>query len=469
MGVRPVNMTLAPTDFDVDLVRRFDRHGPRYTSYPTADRFVEAFGPDTYRAWAARRNIGGIHRPLALYVHLPFCRSLCFYCACNKIVTRDTGKAQRYLDYLGNEIRMQSALFRDDPRVTQMHWGGGTPTYYGSDDLRTLFERLAGQFEFAPDGEYSIEVDPRTVDAETIHVLRDIGFNRVSFGVQDFDRDVQAAVNREQSEEQTLAVIQAARRHGFASVNIDLMYGLPKQSLMSFNTTLARVTAARPDRIALYNYAHIPTLFKAQRQINDANLPSAETKLKLLALAVRQLAAAGYVYIGMDHFALPDDALAVAQRQGRLHRNFQGYSTCVDADLVGLGVSAIGTIGPTYSQNYRALGEYYDSLDRGQLPVMRGLELTADDLVRRAVIQALMCHFALSKESIEIAYLINFDRYFAAELEELHEFEPLGLITADEGWLTVMPKGRFLIRNICMVFDRYLRHDREVRRYSRVI
>ncbi|MBM3359460.1 MAG: oxygen-independent coproporphyrinogen III oxidase [Betaproteobacteria bacterium] len=462
-------MTPAQTDFDLDLVRRFDRHGPRYTSYPTADRFVEAFGPGTYRAWAARRNIGGIQRPLSLYVHLPFCRSLCFYCACNKIVTRDAAKAQRYLDYLGRELRMQAELFRDDPRVTQMHCGGGTPTYYDCDELRALFSRIAGHFELAPDGEYSIEVDPRTVSVETIHALRDMGFNRVSFGVQDFDRDVQRAVNREQSEEQTLAVLEAARRHGFASVNIDLIYGLPKQTLMSFNATLARVTAARPDRIALYNYAHLPTLFKAQRQINDAELPAPETKLKLLALAVRSLAAAGYVYIGMDHFALPEDALAVAQRQGRLHRNFQGYSTCADADLIGLGVSAIGAIGPTYSQNYRALSDYYDGLDRRELPVMRGLELTADDLVRRAVIQALMCHFALSKESIEIAYLVDFDRYFAAELAELRELERLGLMSIEDGWLTVTPKGRFLIRNICMVFDRYLRHDREVRRYSRVI
>jgi oxygen-independent coproporphyrinogen-3 oxidase len=468
-GVQSAQMMQVPAEFDLDLVRRFDRQGPRYTSYPTADRFVEAFGPDTYRAWTARRNIGGIHRPLSLYLHLPFCRSLCYYCACNKIVTRDASKAQRYLEYLGNEVRMQSALFRGDRRVTQMHWGGGTPTYYHSDELRALFKLLGEHFELARDGEYSIEVDPRTVDEETIHALRDMGFNRVSFGVQDFDRDVQLAVNREQSVEQTLGVIQAARRHGFASVNIDLIYGLPKQTLMSFNMTLARVTAARPDRIALYNYAHIPTLFRAQRQINDADLPTPETKLKLLALGVKQLTAAGYVYIGMDHFALPDDALAVAQRQGRLHRNFQGYSTCADADLVGLGVSAIGAVGPTYSQNYRALSDYYDSLDRGQLPVMRGLELTADDLVRRAVIQGLMCHFALSKESIEIAYLVAFDRYFAAELEELREFERLGLTGIEDGWITVTPKGRFLIRNICMVFDRYLRHDREVRRYSRVI
>jgi len=462
-------MNAAPIEFDTGMVRRFDRSGPRYTSYPTADRFVEAFGEEAYRAWAERRNIGGIQRPLSLYVHLPFCRDVCYYCACNKIVTRDAVKAARYLDYLAKEIELQAALFRDDPRVSQMHWGGGTPTYYDVNDLRALFTRLADSFEFTPYGEYSIEVDPRTVDAEAIHALREIGFDRVSFGVQDFEPAVQVAVHRLQSAERTLFVIEAARRAGFASINVDLIYGLPKQTLISFNATLARLLTARPHRIALYNYAHLPTLFQAQRRIYEGDLPSPEMKLRLLGLAIERLAAAGYVYIGMDHFALPEDALAVAQRQGRLHRNFQGYSTGVEADLVGLGMSAIGAVGPTYSQNHRALQDYYDRLDRGQLPIMRGIELSADDLVRRAVIQTLMCYFALSKESVEIAYLINFDRYFATELGELREFEKLGLITAEDGWLTVTPKGRLLIRNICMVFDRYLRHDREVRRYSRVI
>jgi len=456
-------------DFDGDLIRRFDRHGPRYTSYPTADRFIEAFDEEAYRAWAARRNIGGIHRPLSLYVHLPFCWDICYYCACNKIVTRDAGKTARYLDYLGREIAMQAQLFHDDPRVSQMHWGGGTPTYYGTEDLSALFARLAVHFEFAPYGENSIEVDPRTVDAQAVRALHEMGFNRVSFGVQDFDREVQAAIHRLQSEERTLAVIEAARPAGFDSINVDLIYGLPKQTPASFNDTLTRVLAVRPHRIALYNYAHLPTLLKAQRRILEDDLPSPDTKLKLLGLAIERLGGAGYVYIGMDHFALPEDALAVAQRQGRLHRNFQGYTTCGDSDLIGLGVSAIGAVGPTYSQNHRTLDDYYDSIDRGELPVMRGVELTADDLVRRSVIQSLMCHFSLSKEAIEIAHLMDFDRYFTTELAELAEFESLGLIKCEEGWLTVTPKGRYLIRNICMVFDRYLRRDREVRRYSRVI
>jgi oxygen-independent coproporphyrinogen-3 oxidase len=462
-------MSSPPIAFDSALVRRFDRSGPRYTSYPTADRFVEAFGPEQYRSWAERRNIGAIERPLALYLHLPFCRDICYYCACNKFVTRDTGKTARYLEYLGREIDLQAALFQDDLRVTQMHWGGGTPTYYDTATLRALFERIAGRFQLAAGGDYSIEVDPRTVDAPAVHALREMGFNRVSFGVQDFEPSVQVAVHRLQSAERTLEVIEAARHAGFASINIDLIYGLPKQTLMTLNATLARVLGARPHRVALYNYAHLPQRFKSQRRIYDGDLPSPETKLKLLGLAMKQLTTAGYAYIGMDHFALPEDALAVAQRQGRLRRDFQGYSAGGEADLVGLGVSAIGSVGPTYSQNHRTLPGYYECLDRGQLPVMRGIELSADDLVRRHVIQALMCHFAVSKESVGIAYLIDFDRTFAAELEDLREFEALALVTNEDGWLTVTPRGRFVIRNIGMVFDRYLRRDREVRRYSRVI
>jgi oxygen-independent coproporphyrinogen-3 oxidase len=330
-------------------------------------------------------------------------------------------------------------------------------------------DMLRAHFRFAPQFEGSIEIDPRSVSTDTIHGLRELGFDRVSFGVQDFDPAVQQAVNRIQPLESSTSALAAARAAGFRSVNIDLIYGLPKQSLESVAQTLREVVNLRPDRIAFYSYAHLPTLFKSQRRIEGGDLPSAETKLKLFGTAIKQLGMAGYAYIGMDHFALPEDALAVAQRQGRLYRNFQGYSIRAEADLVGLGVSAIGAVGPTYSQNHRALEDYYDALDRGELPVMRGLELTADDLVRRAVIQALMCHFALSKESLEIAYLIDFDRYFATELEDLREFEKAGLISTNEGWLTVSPKGRLLIRSICMVFDRYLRHDREVRRYSRVI
>jgi oxygen-independent coproporphyrinogen-3 oxidase len=456
-------------DFDPDLIRRFDRSGPRYTSYPTADRFLGAFDEGEYRKAAGLRNLGGVQRPLALYVHLPFCRDVCFYCACNKIVTRDAALAARYLACLEREIDLQAALFRDDLRVAQMHWGGGTPTWFDSVTLAGLFARLADRFEFMPHGEYSIEIDPRTVEAAGIEALRRMGFNRVSFGVQDFDPAVQIAIHRVQSEECTLAAIAAARRSRFESVNVDLIYGLPRQTPESLDATLAKVIAARPERIAFYNYAHLPARFKPQRRIREADLPVADTKLRMLGLAIERFTAAGYRYIGMDHFALPEDELAVAQRQGRLHRNFQGYTTRADADLVGLGVSAIGSIGATYSQNHRALKDYCGALDAGGLPVMRGIELTADDLVRRAVIHGLMCNLTLSMEAVGVAYLVDFERYFAAELAELREAERYGLITMGEGWINVTPRGRPLVRNICSVFDRYLQHDREARAYSRVI
>jgi oxygen-independent coproporphyrinogen-3 oxidase len=456
-------------ELDLDLIRRLDCSGPRYTSYPTADRFVEAFGPDSFRSWVEKRNIGGLSRGLSIYVHLPFCSTLCFYCACNKIATRDRSKGERYLDYLEREIALQASVIGEGAVVEQMHWGGGTPTFYSADQLGQLFALLRSRFSFMHDGEYSIEIDPRTVDAAGVAALRAMGFNRMSLGVQDFDPEVQRAVNRVQSVEQTLAVMVAARNAGFASVNVDLIYGLPRQNLLSFNRTLATVTGAQPDRIAIYNYAHLPSRFMPQRRINEAELPPPETKLKLLGLAVQRLTDAGYVYIGMDHFARPDDALAVAQRQGRLHRNFQGYSTHADCDLAAFGVSAIGAMGPTYFQNHRGLDKYYDSLERGELPIARGIELTADDLVRRAVIQSLMCQFSLCKEAIEIAFLIDFDSYFEAEMDEIAELARLGLVTCDARWINVTPRGRFLIRNVCMVFDKYLRHDREVRRYSRVI
>ena len=462
-------MTALPYDFDQDLISRFDRSGPRYTSYPTADRFTDAFGPASYRACIARRNAGGIDRSIALYLHLPFCRDICFYCACNKIVTRDRAKTGRYLDYMRREIAVQGELFGHDRRVGEMHWGGGTPTYYDAAELRALWRAVADHFELAPDGEYAIEIDPRTVDGESIAALRDIGFNRVSFGVQDFDLAVQQAVHRLQSEAQTMDSIAAARRAGFGSVNIDLIYGLPKQTPQTFDATLARVLTARPDRIALYNYAHLPTVFKSQRRIAMEDMPRAETKLALMALAVERLGAEGYAFIGMDHFALPGDSLAVAQRQGRLRRGFQGYTAGADLDLVGLGVSAIGAVGPAYSQNFRTLEDYYRLLDQDEPPVMRGLELGHDDLVRRAVIQDLMCNFAVSTESVALSYLIDFEYYFATELAEMREFEDLGLVAREPGWLTVTPKGRFLVRRICMVFDRYLRQSTAERRYSRVI
>ena len=456
-------------EVDVELIRKLDRNGPRYTSYPTADRFIEAFNADSYQSWVAKRNLGGIQRPLSIYVHIPFCNTLCFYCGCNKVITKDKSKAALYLEYLKKEIAMQGALFQGDSVITQLHFGGGTPTFLSDEQMSELMEAIRFHFRLVDGGEYSIEIDPRKVNAQTIALLGKLGFNRISLGVQDFDPEVQKAVNRIQSEEETLSVIAAARRSGFKSVSIDLIYGLPKQNVAGFSHTLDRIIAADPDRLAIYNYAHLPALFKPQRRINEDDLPTPDTKLQIMSMAIQRMTAAGYVYIGMDHFAKPDDELAIAQRMGRLHRNFQGYSTHADCDLVALGVTAIGKVGPTYSQNFRTLEEYYDSLDNDELPIMRGMELSADDLLRRDIIQALMCHFALSKESFEIAYLIDFDSYFEQELTELKTYQGYGLVKLENGWITVTPKGRLLVRNIGMIFDKYLRINQERKMYSKVI
>lgn len=458
-----------PVVFDPDLIRRFDVSGPRYTSYPTADRFVEAFDADALRQWLHKRSVGGVLRPLSLYFHIPFCNTICYYCGCNKIITKDHGRSARYLKYLAKEIALQAQQLEGSRQVTQLHLGGGTPTFLSHDEMRGLMASVREHFTLKPGGEYSIEVDPRKVDFETVALLAELGFNRMSLGVQDFDPEVQKAVNRIQSYEETRLVLDAARANGFRSVSIDLIYGLPGQNVISFNRTLQQVIELAPDRISLYSYAHLPNIFKPQRRIDEGMLPNPDAKLQILQLAIRRLTEAGYVYIGMDHFARPDDELAVAQRQGRLHRNFQGYSTQAECDLLAFGVSAIASIGPVYAQNHKIIDDYYDALDRDELPVMRGIELSADDLLRRAIIQALMCHFELSIESIEIAHLIRFEQYFADELADLREMEAAGLLEIDDGWISVKPAGRMLVRVIAMVFDRYLRADRERKRYSRVI
>ncbi len=454
---------------DLDLIRRYGGNGPRYTSYPTADRFVEAFDADAYRHWLRNRNIGGFARPLSLYVHVPFCDSICYYCACNKIVTRDHGRSAKYLKYMAQEIRLVAENLADDLNVSQMHWGGGTPTFLSEGELAELVGTIRSAFRLDPAGEYAIEIDPRKVTPERVGLLAGLGFNRISVGVQDFDPEVQRAVHRVQSVAETNAVIDAARRHGFKSVNMDLIYGLPKQTVEGFSRTLEEVIRSDPDRVALYSYAHLPTVFKPQRRIAEADLPTGETKLRLLTTAIAELQRAGYVYIGMDHFAKPDDDLAVAQRRGRLTRNFQGYSSAGDSDIVALGVSAISKVGPIYSQNLKTLESYYDALDRGVLPVLRGIESSPDDLVRRAVIQSLSCNFEVSKESISIAHLIDFDEYFAPELKQLKTMEGEDLVNLDDDWITVTPRGRLLVRALCMVFDRYLRTERERARYSRVM
>ena len=454
---------------DPEMVRKYGGNGPRYTSYPTADRFVEAFDAEAYANWLGRRDIGGFTRPLGLYVHVPFCDTLCFYCACNKIAAKDRARGTRYVDYLLREAALVAAKLKGSRRISKMHWGGGTPTFLLPADSARLVDGLKTLFDFDPNGEYAIEIDPRKADAERIAHLATLGFNRLSIGVQDFDAEVQKAVNRIQSVEQTREVIEAGRRHGFRSINMDLIYGLPRQTLEGFGRTLDQVIACSPDRVALYGYAHLPTAFKPQIRIVSSELPRPELKLELMTLAIRRLSEAGYVYIGMDHFAKPDDELAVAQRRGQLTRDFQGYSVGGDGDLVGLGLSSIGKIGPAYVQNVKGLEEYYRLIDQGALPVLRGIELTADDLVRRAVIQALACQFSLSKESISIAHLVDFDRYFAAEMRDLAALEQDGLVELDGEWIHVTPRGRLMVRVVCMVFDKYLRHVQQRAQYSRVM
>lgn len=461
--------TLATPYLSPEVLRRFDVQGPRYTSYPTADRFVEAFGEPEYIQALEQRRVGGLALPLSLYVHIPFCESLCFYCACNKIVTKRHERSTEYLRYLSREIDLHVDHMGAGQTITQLHLGGGSPTFFTDEELSELMAMLRRSFVLEPGGEYSIEVDPRTVNQARLEHLSKLGFNRLSFGVQDFDSEVQKAVHRVQPAEQVFDLVAESRALQFDSVNVDLIYGLPKQTPESFQRTLQQITQLRPDRIALYAYAHLPERFKPQRRISASELPNAQAKVAMLANAMSTLLSAGYVYVGMDHFALPNDALAVAKRQGRLHRNFQGYSTQPDCDLIALGVSAIGRVGATYSQNAKTLEEYYDKLNQGHLPVVRGLAMTRDDLVRRAVIMALMCQGRLQYESIELSYLIDFPSYFGNELAALKKMQDDGLVELEPHAIQVTGLGWFFVRGIAMLFDRYLQADQNRARFSKII
>jgi len=442
--------------FDLALIRRYDQSGPRYTSYPTAVEFHDGFGEPEYRRACARSNGSG--RPLSLYVHIPFCDTVCFYCACNKVVTKDRSRAQPYLERVYRELELQSALFGADRTVEQLHWGGGTPTFISQDQMRALMDNTRRCFQLAADevGEYAIEIDPREADTQTVVLLRRLGFNRMSLGMQDLDPVVQKAVNRIQTEGETLAVLDAARAAGFRSISIDLIYGLPFQTVDGFVRTLEQIVAFAPDRLSVFNYAHLPQRFMPQRRINEADLPSPRTKLDILKTTGELLTGAGYVYIGMDHFARPDDELAVAQRSGSLYRNFQGYSTHADCDLIGIGVTSIGKLDNTYSQNRRTLDEYYRDMDAGRLPVFQGIELSRDDEIRRDVITRLICNFVLDISNLEQTWGIEFADYFSDGLPKLAPMQEDGLLTLDERHIRVLPKGRLLIRNICMAFDAYL-------------
>lgn len=451
-----------------ELLRRFDVAGPRYTSYPTADRFVEAFSEEDYlQALIARATRAG--QALSVYVHIPFCESLCYYCACNKIITKHPERGDEYLDYLEKELVLHTQRIGQQQSVSQVHLGGGSPTFLSDAGLQRLVDLLKTHFKWVPGGEYAIEVDPRTVSPERLKFLASLGFNRLSFGVQDFDPQVQKAVHRVQSKDQIFDLMASARALDFESMNVDLIYGLPKQTPQSFAETLAQTLELKPDRVALYGYAHLPERFKPQRRILSADLPAPADKLGMLAQALTAFQDAGYVYVGMDHFALPDDALAVAKRQGRLHRNFQGYSTQPDCDLIALGVSAIGRVGATYSQNAKTLDEYYDHLNRGHLPVVRGLSLGRDDLMRRAVIMALMCQGEVQYEAFEQAWLVDFSSTFAPELETLASLAEQGLVKLTPSSIEVTEMGWYFVRAVAMVFDRYLQRDLNRNRFSRIV
>jgi len=468
-------MAISTTDhkivFDLDLIHRYDKTGPRYTSYPTAVQFTEDFGVKDYRSWVHESNNDPLPAPLSLYLHIPFCNTICYYCACNKIVTRDYNKAEAYVQLLKKEINLQAGLFDPDRPVLQMHWGGGTPSYLKDEDIKELLDTIHQNFTLSSDddGEFAIEVDPRTVDTGRINSLRELGFNRISFGVQDFNPEVQDAINRVHSKEQIISVINAARDARFHSINIDLMYGLPKQTVSSFADTISSTIEASPDRIAVYNYAHLPEMFKPQRRIDELELPSAQDKLDMLQQTINMLQDAGYVYIGMDHFAKQDDDMVKAQENGSLYRNFQGYSTNADCDVIAMGITAIGRIGDNYSQNTRDLEQYEATLARNEIPVFRGLELEPDDLLRKEVINQLMCYFRFDIRKLETKWGVDFRRYFEDEFVHLHEMEKDGLINITEDHIDVLPAGRLLARSVCMEFDRYLQEKQVQQRFSKVI
>jgi oxygen-independent coproporphyrinogen-3 oxidase len=453
------------------MLRRLDVPGPRYTSYPTADRFVEAFGPADYRQALSQRSARAASAapPLSLYVHIPFCESLCYYCACNKIITKHHERARAYLDDLRREVELHAQALGAPPPVSQLHFGGGTPTFLSDAELEETMALLRGAFRLQPGAECGIEVDPRTASAARLGTLAGMGFNRISFGVQDFDAAVQRAVHRVQPFEMVRDLMHEARALRFESINTDLIYGLPQQTPESFARTVEQIGELRPDRIALYAYAHLPQRFKPQRRIHASDLPPPEHRIAMLRGAIAGFIAQGYVYIGMDHFALPDDALAVAKRQARLHRNFQGYTTQPDCDLIGLGVSSIGRVGATYSQNAKTLEEYHDALANGQFPIQRGLALTRDDLLRRAVIMALMCQGRADFEAIGEAHLIDFAATFAKELEQLAPLQELGLVELGPGYIQVTDTGWYFVRAVAMAFDRNLQSDKARERFSRII
>lgn len=450
------------------LVRRFDRSGPRYTSYPTADRFQDEFSAEHYKFALTQRQEQANPVPYSLYVHLPFCASLCYFCACNKIITQDYSRSSQYVQTVLQELALLDPYLGQQRTVTQLHLGGGTPTFLQADELSKLMRGIQQYVHFSPDAELGIEIDPRTVDGQTLSFLAELGFNRTSFGVQDFDPQVQQAINRIQPLNMVEMAMATSRAAGFESINTDLIYGLPKQSLSSFKQTVEALIALRPDRIALYNYAHLPQRFKAQRLIKTEDLPSADERLHIFLMASQQLLDAGYVYIGLDHFALPEDVLNKARLDQSLQRNFQGYTTQANTDLIGLGVSAIGKVGGTHIQNQRSLAAYQQAITTHHLATFRGHVMDQDDVLREEVIMALMCSMPIDFHSLSQRYDIDARRYFATELEALAPYKEAGLVLVDTDHMQITAKGRLFVRAISMEFDGYLRQQTAAS-YSRLI
>ncbi len=456
--------------FHIDMIKKYDKAGPRYTSYPTAPMFHAGIDGDAYAQ--TLKSVADSDAPLSLYIHIPFCNTVCYYCGCNKIVTKKYERAEPYLALLLKEIDHVAEVMGNTRRpVTQLHLGGGTPTFLSDEQMRRLTDHLHQRFNFVSDeqGEYGIEMDPRECSEHTVSTLRACGFNRMSMGVQDFDPIVQKAVNRIQSKEETLRVLNEARAHGFTSMNIDLMYGLPHQTVDTFNRTLDTIIAFAPDRIALFNYAHLPKMFMPQRRIDASAIPAPQTKLDILEHSIHKLLDAGYVFVGMDHFAKPDDEMAIAQREGKLYRNFQGYSTHADCDLIGLGLTSIGYVGGNFFQNEKEMDAYEAAIDAKDFAVFRGYALTDEDLLRRRVIMRLMCDFSLRYQEFEQDTGIDFKQHFADALDDLNGMQDDGLVRLDDSGLQVLSAGRLLIRNIAMAFDEYLRAKQGETKFSKVI
>ncbi|NPA51483.1 MAG: oxygen-independent coproporphyrinogen III oxidase [Aquificae bacterium] len=461
-------MSFLPQDvkFDMELIKKYDKPAPRYTSYPTAAEFSQEVNHEIFTQKVVESNQR--KSPLSLYFHIPFCESACHFCACNVIISRRKEVVEPYLEYLFKELEKTSSFLDENRKVVQYHWGGGTPNYMDKNQMESLFKKSKQLFDFDKDAEISIEIDPRYIDKEGIFFLRELGFNRLSFGIQDFDPKVQKAVNRIQPEDMIFNIMKWTREAGFESVNIDLIYGLPYQTLETFTDTVEKTIKLNPDRIAVFNFAYVPWLKPLQRNIIEEALPPAQEKLDILKMTIEKLTNAGYVFIGMDHFAKPNDELAVAQRERTLHRNFQGYTTKAGAELFGFGATSISMLHDVYAQNYKKIRDYYNALDKNIIPISRGVLLNEDDIIRRDVIMKLMCHFRLIKDEIQRAYNIDFDEYFKSELEELKQLEQDGLINIYPDRIDVTPAGRLLIRNIAVIFDIYTKAKKE-QKFSKAI